>query len=210
MAMHNEIEMKLTLDQGILDRDIIELCEKLSVDEFETSQLINQYYDTPDMKLRKERIALRIRHANNQYIQTLKTAGTSNAGLHKRGEWEWVLEEPVLSSALLLSSGVWPNTIDPSTLLPIFETNFQRKQAIIHWGGSEIEWAIDEGVVLAGGKSSPISEIELELKKGEVHHVYEVEKVLVSILGTQLKRCDISKAQRGYRLLGINEPEKKM
>ena len=55
-----------------------------------TLHLHNIYFDTPELVLRQQRIALRLRRvgdeAKPQWLQTLKTAGRADSALSQRGE----------------------------------------------------------------------------------------------------------------------------
>ena len=61
-----------------------------------------------------------------------------------------------------------------------------------------IEAALDQGQVIAGSQSEAISELELELRQGEPAALLELAVELAASL--PLMPCDISKAERGYRL----------
>ncbi|HBO80359.1 MAG TPA: CYTH domain-containing protein, partial [Cupriavidus sp.] len=61
--------------------------------------LLNVYLDTPTRDLAQARAALRLRRKGEQWLQTLKTAGHSAAGLAARHEWE----TPVAGESIDLS-----------------------------------------------------------------------------------------------------------
>src|SRR5690606_25507048 len=65
-------------------------------------------FDTPQNALANARAALRIRDNNGQCEQTLKTRGTSVAGLQQRGEWNWPLTGAALDLTLLQQDEVPP------------------------------------------------------------------------------------------------------
>ena len=166
--------------------------------EFHMNRLENAYYDSPDLVLNAEKIALRIRKKGKCYIQTLKTKGQSVNGLSKRGEWEWVIPEPQLQLDSLVQSQAWPSSIDAHQLCKAFETNFTRHQVEFTWHEATIELAIDQGEILSGGKTETINELELELVAGNEQSLHllcqELQKYMT------LVPSDISKAERGYRL----------
>src|SRR5262249_39572653 len=66
-------------------------------------------------------------------------------------------------------------------------------------GKSEIGLSIDKGKVEAGRKSSPLCEVELELKRGETADLFKLAKALAHEVPVQL--AVKSKADRGYALL---------
>ncbi|MCL6417457.1 CYTH domain-containing protein [Aestuariirhabdus sp. Z084] len=168
-------------------------------------RLLNCYYDTPQFDLRANRVALRVRHHESGYIQTLKTSGERSAGLSRRQEWEWPLESEQLDLELL-DEQHWPlDERIKANLLPCFNTDFERECWLLEWTGDvhgTIEVALDQGQVMAAGQQLPICELELELKGGKEEALQEVADLLVQTIS--LTPSDISKAQRGYRLMGLS------
>ena len=164
-------------------------------------RLQNIYYDTPKLELHDSGIALRLRHAGRQWLQTLKGGGSVHAGLHSRNEWE----VPVKRAALDFSAaqGVdWDELLRPSLrrkLQPVFVTDFTRSSRMLEFRGAQIELCIDHGEVRAGQQSSPICELELELKSGEPLQLFELALEMLKIVPFELEM--VSKAEQGYRLL---------
>lgn len=172
--------------------------------EWRSGPLYNQYYDTPARDLAAAKVALRLRRDGDQYIQTLKSRGQSVAGLSERNEWDWPLSQDNLDLSLLDDS-CWPQALaelDRSLLQPVFTTDFNRTRVMIKWEREgepvEVEVALDEGKVVAGDKDEPICEVELEVRSGPAVSVLELAAQLARDL--PLMPCDISKAERGYRL----------
>src|SRR5262249_38220042 len=89
-------------------------------------------------------------------------------------------------------------------LMPVFETRVRRKVLQVQRDGSEIELSIDRGEVIAGRKSEPICEVELELKRGQRGDLLKVAKMLVEKVPVQL--AVESNAERGYALLTGEKP----
>lgn len=174
------------------------------VDDWQTTTLYNQYYDTAARDLANAKVALRLRRDGDAIIQTLKSRGQSVAGLSERNEWDWYLKQQTLDFNLLDDS-CWPAALaelDKSTLQPVFTTDFQRTRALLRWEREgeevEIEAALDLGEVSAGDAREAISELELEVRKGPA--VALLELALELCRDQVLMPCDISKAERGYRL----------
>jgi len=108
-----------------------------------------------------------------------------------------------------LDGECWPEALaelDKKTLKPIFTTDFVRERAEIAWGRGKakvvIEAALDLGFVIAGARQEEICELELELREGEPAALLELAAELAEKLA--LMPCDISKAERGYRLFDAN------
>ncbi len=205
--MATEIEMKLAFSQkqdktGV---DALRTCfaEAGLVTEFKESRMDNIYFDTADFALNRHKIALRIRRKKDhsghlRYIQTLKTAGASVNGLSRRGEWEWVLDAPVLDKDTIQACEAWPADVPAEALVAIFETNFTRFAANLTWKDSQIEVALDWGEIVSNKKQLGLHEIELELKAGQPEDL----RSLATLIQTSLPvfPFDTSKAERGFAL----------
>jgi uncharacterized protein YjbK len=195
--MSKEVELKLVVLPAAIKVALPGLLEKLNAKDIKETWLVNTYFDTPDRRLNKCRIALRVRQKEGCCIQTLKTKGSSIAGLHRRGEWEWKLPENKLDARHLIGS-VWPKDISVDDLAPVFETNFKRISAIIEYSGTKIELAVDCGYVAAGENRTSLSELELEIIEGDAGHLFAVAEAVAEFL--PVMPCDVSKAEQGYRL----------
>ena len=170
-------------------------------------QLHNIYYDTPRQDLYEERVALRLRRvgtgAHPEWLQTLKMGGRSDSALSHRGEWE----VPVPSAGLTrdaLEATPWPE-FDPDgsvfdALVPCLVTAFERTSwPVRKRGGSVVEVSLDIGQIVAGDKSAPVCELELELLAGHPAALFEVaQQIARSLAAIPL---NISKSERGYALL---------
>ncbi|PTU75041.1 CYTH domain-containing protein [Pseudomonas mangrovi] len=203
--MNKETEIKLRASRETLAalRDH-PLLKKRNKSGWQRHELSNQYYDTPARDLAGARVALRLRRDGEQLIQTLKSRGQSVAGLSERNEWDWYLQQPALDLDKLDDS-CWPASLaqlDKRALAPIFSTDFVREKAEIAWGRGKskvvIEAALDLGEVIAGEQREEICELELELRQGDPQALLELAADLAADLA--LMPCDISKAERGYRL----------
>lgn len=203
-----EIELKLALpttDPSSLEKRL-QSAPLLARRKLVRRQLHNVYYDTPDQALRQMRVALRIRRIgsdlNAQWRQTLKMGGRSDSALSQRGEWEVAVPGNDLSREMLEGTP-WPH-IDPEgaifgALKPIFVTTFER----VSWevrrpGGVVIEVALDIGQVVAGDKTTPICELELELVAGLPAALFDVAQQIARTLA--VLPAAMSKAERGYAL----------
>jgi inorganic triphosphatase YgiF len=203
--MQKETEIKLRVSRETLSalREHA-LLMKRNKSGWQRHELFNQYYDTPDRDLAQAKVALRLRRDGDQFIQTLKSRGQSVAGLSERNEWDWYLDKAKLDLKKL-ADDCWPASLaelDKKTLKPIFTTDFVREKAEIAWGRGKakvvIEAALDLGKVVVGKQSEEICELELELRQGDPEALLELAAELAADL--PLMPCDISKAERGYRL----------
>ncbi len=166
-----------------------------------THRLHNIYYDTPKLELHKSGMALRLRRAGRQWLQTLKGGGSVKAGMHQRNEWE----VPVNRAALDFSSpevAEWEEHLPGplrKRLQPVFITDFSRTSRMLDWQGARIELCMDRGEVHTEQRSTPVCELELELKSGEPGQLFDLALALLEIVPLELE--PVSKAEQGYRLL---------
>ncbi|WP_339723111.1 CYTH domain-containing protein [uncultured Paraglaciecola sp.] len=208
--MEYEIELKLLTNEEageVIETKLLPLLNA-SVTQ-QTLVLTNHYFDTPDRRLRQHDIGLRIRGNNQKYEQTLKTAGKSLGGLHQRPEYNVPLDESKKQSVTipdlhLFPLSAWPKTLDVEDLQArldtLFTTHFQRKVYLLEFSqGDIVELVWDLGEVTSDGKSLPICEVELELKKGDTKVLFDIAETIVRLMPTSIGTD--SKAARGYRLL---------
>lgn len=165
--------------------------------------LYNTYFDTPSDDLLAQKAGLRVRRQGDKRIQTLKTAGQTVAGLHQRQEWEIEIagETPELKQLpkQMRINGFSAKRLQ-AHLLPVFTTDFQRSTWELHLEPSaQVELALDQGEIRTDTQQvSPISEIELELKAGDVAVLYQLALELQASLPLVVENR--SKAERGYAL----------
>jgi triphosphatase len=169
-------------------------------------RLHSVYWDTADSALAQAGASLRIRRIGTgdraHFVQTLKAAGGSAAGLHERVELEWPVSRAKIDGALLLASPL-AKLLRKSGVLdrgsPIFATSFARRARRIEFAdGTCAEFAIDAGELRAGSHRAPISEIEIELANGDPARLFELAATLAR--DVPLRVGHASKAERGYRL----------
>jgi triphosphatase len=163
--------------------------------------LTNIYFETVDNRLRQHDIGLRIRGYDGRYEMTVKTGGKVMGGLHQRPEYNVGIDSDHLDLARF-PAHIWPEgwVVDAlqAELQPLFRTDFTREKWVITYGESEIELALDQGIISADELSEPLSEIELELKQGTQADLLALAVELAQIGG--LRQGNLSKAARGYHL----------
>lgn len=204
--MKQEIEIKLEVAADKLELLTQSRFFQEKIHLMQTLKLENTYFDTRLLALNSKKIALRIRKVRNGYIQTLKTQGSSDKGLHKRLEWEWDLAENHLNRELLPKEH-WPSDVEIDDLTAVFTTNFSRQVCQFDHVGQDgklscLEMALDLGEVAVFGLTErvAISELELELIEGCESAVTEVAGILAEQCPF-LTPSNTSKALRGYNLL---------
>ncbi len=202
--MNSEIELKLSLPRGSLAalrrHALLAQSPKLG----NAATLDNVYFDTPDLLLKASKTALRLRRHGRRQVQTVKSAALSTAGLSQRPEWERPFSGEFDFSGIDAAKVRKLLQSHQAQLMPVFSTRFRRETRLYSPAPDiRILIMIDIGEVTAGERSVPLRELELELQQGEPRDLLNLAGQLSETL--PLLPCDISKAERGYRLYE-NEP----
>jgi inorganic triphosphatase YgiF len=195
--MGKEIELKLEVPPQELRR--LKGWRALSREDPDEQDLPSVYFDTPKHKLGRNGISLRIRRNGKKRLQTIKSQGAD--GSFRRGEWENEIKGDVPDLRKVQGTALEPLLTKKlkHKLMAVFETRVRRTIRPVRRNGSRIEVALDEGEIRAGRRSTPISEVELELKGGDVGEVFELARELAKHFSIKLALT--SKSQRGYDLL---------
>ncbi len=200
--MQREIELKLRVAPDDMSR--LKSCSAItdrSIGVETKKKLRSVYFDTPDFDLKARKLALRVRHDGPRKIQTVKSESRSGL-VSDRAECEVELwsDRPNID---LVTDRAMRRQITKATsrhgLKPQFETDINRTIRMLKTpNGGSIELAIDEGFIAADGLNELVSEIELELKEGDVSALYDVVRDLGE--GVHLTPMIMSKADRGFAL----------
>lgn len=202
-AMTTETELKLQLHP--IDLPVL-LAHPLLAKATPAERLLNTYFDTPDLALKKRRMAVRERLAGQTWLLTAKTAGSSVGGVSRRREWEGPTAPGTLDFAALVDDTALAAelmVLRPG-LRSLFCTDFVRRRWVLSHAGAQVEVALDEGTVSVPGStlSEPLLEVELELLSGPESALLSLAALLrdcpAGLLG--LLPSDVSKAQRGMAL----------
>jgi inorganic triphosphatase YgiF len=207
--MSDEIELKFLIASDEVRRfQRHPWIKALTRQKLPSQRLLSIYYDTPDCALHKQRIALRLRRVGRRWIQTVKTEGRVSAGLHERPEWECETTKDTFAFAAIPDPTIREFFADERlqrTLQPVFVTEFTRARRMLELAsGDVVECSLDRGKIRAGEDCLPICEVELELKSGEPIHLFEFALSLQETLPLKLE--NVSKAERGYRLVAHTAP----
>ena len=157
------------------------------------------YFDTPDHKLFRSGLSLRIRRSGRKRVQTVKADDAKAGGLFARSEWEM----PVTNDTPVLDAKTPILTIlgeTASAIAPAFEVKALRRTWIIAEGSASIELVLDRRAALVGERQTKICEVELELKSGTPDALFALARKIDATAPARIGM--LSKAERGYRLLG--------
>jgi inorganic triphosphatase YgiF len=201
--MRKEIELKFE----VTPRDLRKLraARVLHRKPPKEENLLSVYFDTPKHKLARNGVSLRVRHNGAKRLQTIKSGGSN--GSFRRGEWEQVIKGDVPNLRKARDTALEPILTKKlkRRLKPVFETHVHRTSVPVRKNGTRIEVALDEGQVRAGRRSAPISELELELKRGEPGDIFKLAHEMGKLAPATLSLK--SKSERGYDLIE-NKPAK--
>jgi triphosphatase len=202
-----EFELKLEIPAHRL-RDLLTEFESAPVQAVALRAL---YLDTADEALARHGVALRLRNENGRWVQTAK--GPGERALERLEDEAFVVAAPPhepppqvdiarhdgtplglrIRRALDAASG------GAAGLQVRFETDIQRKVRVVTDRAWTVELALDQGRIVAGDRSLPVCELELELKSGDAAEVVRLARDWRSRHGLWLS--GISKAAKGRRLL---------
>jgi len=163
-----EIELKFLCEPADLDA----VLAAAPGEGAQIQRLNATYFDTPDQLLAKARISLRLRDEDGRRVQTLKRGEGFSREEHEAPAPDEGLDlgMPALRKAL---TGAQRGALEPAFTVQVT----RRARTFLHQG-AEIELAVDQGIIRAGDRSEPVSEIELELKAGPPQALFEVAREL--------------------------------
>ena len=133
--------------------------------EFTPISMETAYYDTENLALRQRKWTLRQRLENGRAVCTVKTPLPDSS----RGEWEAENTDLAAGAAQLCAMGAPEEILNyvNQGVAPFCGAKFTRLAKTIALPGGSVELALDEGVLLGGGRELPFAEVEVELKTGE-------------------------------------------
>jgi len=139
--------------------------------------LVSTYFDTAKHKLKRHGLTLRVRRDGNNYVQTVKSANGAQFG---RSEWETEIKDsaPDLGKVDDTPLEQFASKKLRRKLKPVFEASVQRTTVPLRTRRSDIELVIDRGRIVAGHRSIPVQEAELELKSGQPVDLFRIARAL--------------------------------
>ena len=204
-----EIELKYLVDNAEKIEQIFSDPYLESIKDKDTEEEIEMhavYFDTEDRRLYREGIVFRVRKEGRRLTATLKWNGSSEEGMHKREE----INVPVSDEEKLVKPDiqifaqsemcqVLTELVGKRTLIPLMDIYFSRRQVRVDTGRSISEISLDRGRIECGGKTAPVSELEIELYSGEEEDMMELGRRISGKYG--LSAENKSKYKRGLDLM---------
>ncbi|GHU69353.1 hypothetical protein AGMMS49983_22310 [Clostridia bacterium] len=206
-----EIELKYSIDTPELSDEILRYSWILEHAESPLPEEVRMkaaYFDTDDRVLTRNNIAFRIRTEGSKTLATLKWKDDDEgiSGLYVRSEINVPVSDPACffhpDPEIFKESDEGANlleVIEGKTLVNVFDMIFTRRRIRIDVGRSILEISCDEGVIVAGSKSEPMRELEIELYVGGREDLLAAGNILVEKYG--LKPELRTKLARGVALL---------
>jgi len=211
-----ELEIKLRLPRKAA-ADVIRhpAVTELKAGRARRRRLVSTYFDTPNLRLAKSGVGLRIRRDGRQWIPTVKgpPEPESGGGLAARPEYEWAIgrssKMPSIDTTRLATTP-WQRVLLKAArrgLAPVFVTDFARTEIPLKLAERTTAiLAVDVGTIRAvnSTRHADICEIELELGSGRIERVFELAHALATDFPLSLEPA--SKAARGVRLVSSVPP----
>lgn len=188
-----EIEYKYQLNSGDAFTDILDYLATntgYKISDISLIKMNSSYYDTHDMSLARAKAAFRLRQENINLVATIKFEISQKDGLYHREEYnqEASLSQipPSLTSKQILDltgidlykRGVLGSPQD--VVEQICNICFDRQEATIDMDYSSVIISYDRGQInKQDGSSIPISELEIELSKGDINDLNSLAGLLI-------------------------------
>jgi len=170
-----EIELKLLVDPDRLaDFNDAPIITTHARNKGTRKHLKAVYYDTAERTLFRSGLTLRVRQSGARFTQTVKAESKDDP--LRRGEWE--ASVPSITPDLALAMPFLPEELraelERHPLEAVFTTDIRRHQRTVELPSGTVEVAFDHGHLKSGERSTPVSEIELELKGGSRTALYDL------------------------------------
>jgi triphosphatase len=194
-----EIELKLVVDpEHLADFNETPIIATNARSKGSRKHLKTVYYDTPERKLRRHGLSLRVRQSGARFTQTVKTESCDDP--LTRGEWE--ASVPSIAPDVALATPFIPAKVqadlERQPLEPVFASDIHRHLRLVDLPSGTVEVAFDHGLLKAGDCTLPVSEIELELKAGSAGAIYELALRLAE--HGEVRPSIRAKSERGFDL----------
>ena len=177
MGVEYELKFAATAQQLEKLRQIVAPTERFSME--------TTYFDTPDGVLSARRMTLRLRRENDVTVCTVKTPLPDGG----RGEWECFSDRVTVGIDMLCKLGAPAELLEWTAggVEPICGARFAREVRQMDIGVGTVEIALDQGVLLGGGKELPFCEMEVELKSGDWAQAADFAACLAGTQGLKIE-----------------------
>lgn len=154
--------------------------------EFDTIAMETTYYDAPNGALSDRHITLRRRMEGGKSVCTLKTPEEKGS----RGEWELECDsiEAAIPELCKLSGWKAVAILTAGGVEAVCGAKFTRLAKTLTLPECTVEIALDQGVLIGGGREIPLCEVEVELKEGSETAAVAFARELAAEFGLQTEK----------------------
>ncbi|MEM9010200.1 MAG: CYTH and CHAD domain-containing protein [Pseudomonadota bacterium] len=167
-----------------------------------TARLVSIYYDTEDGALASAGIALRLRRKGDTWVQTVKIGRSLTAGLSEAVESDTPVGGEQLDLPAIADDRARIAVLKATNgadLHAVYRSDIRRTTRLLAIpDAGEVELAIDVGEIVAGDRSEPLREVELEARTGGAAATFAAARVLFDRTPVHFSRR--TKAERGALL----------
>jgi triphosphatase len=168
----------------------------------EPTTLTSTYYDTTAGRLKRDGLALQVRHQNGQSAQMVISANVNGEPPLAYQGWGDVIDGERQDLRVLNGNAHLPEVLSDPELRARFTTVVQRTLFLFEPDAStQIAGTLDAGEIRTaeGQHTDPICEVGLRLKRGDPAALYRTGLRFLEIAPMRIEARSI--AERGYRLL---------
>src|SRR6516225_8346289 len=197
-----QVALRLASSAGDLLQLERALLKMTGANPTDSTTLTSTFYDTDAGRLRHDGLALQVRKQNGQYTQIVDTADIKGELPLTCREWEDVIDRERPDLRAPNSGGQLPEALSEDELRARFTTVVQRTLCRLEPDAStQIVGAVDKGEIRTteSGRTEPIYEVELQLKRGDPAALYGTGLRLLEIAPLHIEPR--STAERGSLLL---------
>lgn len=172
-----------------------------------TRTLRTIYFDTADRALKGAGLTLRLRRTGGRWVQCVKMGDRLSGGVSAKREIEVFVRRDMPDIQAIADEDVRNHitqVVGDQELIAVFETDMKRTARLLRLPSGDVELALDRGEIRADDRTTPIQELEIELKSGEAAAVYEAASEI--FCARRPPFSTVSKSERGYRLLSGKDP----
>lgn len=187
------IEFELKFSASVEQQEAVATAYPLAYQPF---HMETTYFDTTSFALSDRKITLRRRFENGISVCTVKTPVST----YGRGEWECRMDDinDAIPELCKLGASDELLTLTKDGVNAVCGARFDRRAGLLTFGESQLELALDRGILFGGGREIPLCEIEVELKSGSPEDAVGFAMALANRFGLQPE--NLSKFRRGLAL----------
>ena len=193
------LKLKFHLPPGT--RAAIEASPMLIEAKIQRAHQVTAYFDTRNGTLDRAGLTLGVRQSDDRNIQVIKTHSHEWGTANSRTRWEWPIDghQPDLREVAKIHELANAAKTVTGRLEQVFVTDIRRATRILQLNHETIaEVTIDQGSIDAGSAREPVSELELNLREGEMGPLYQLALRLHAVAPMWL--YPDSQSARGWHL----------